>query len=215
MKNGINIRNIHSFLDLGFMIAKRNISIPEVNKITEKVPYQNGEYDFSKLNGELTYSNRKISYTFDIAEFDTKEMERQKRMLLSWATNVTNENIFDDYIDGYHFYGSYESSSWNEDFGQGELTINFSVYPYMIANEITEVTFEINGEKNIILNTESTHRIIPEITVIGDLLITKDNRTISIAEGTFKDVDFFLEKENEIQVTGTGIITFSYSNEVL
>ncbi len=215
MNKGICIKNIHTFKDLGFMLAKRNISIPKPNRITEKVPYQNGEYDFSNLNGEITYQNRTLSYTFDIAEIDTKEMELQKRIILNWAANVINEEIYDDYIEGYHFVGSYNSSSWNEDFGQGEITIEFSVYPYLYADTETVKSFIIEEETSIVLNTESSHRIIPTINTTGNFLISTDNGTIAIGEGSFKDVNFFLDQNNIFQITGNGTISFTYVDEVL
>lgn len=215
MIKGLTINNVHTYKDLGLMISKRNISIPQVNKIKESVPYQNGEYDFSNLNGEMTYQNRMISYTFDILESSTEKMEETKRKILNWAMSVVEKEIYDDYLSGYHFVGSYESSSWNEDFEQAELTLEFSVYPYLYANEITIKKFEIHGETEVILDTESSHRIIPAINCNGDILITRGNTTIAIGEGTFEDVDFYLEPKNVFLFSGNGVISFSYINEVL
>lgn len=212
---GIEIKGVHTFRDLGFMIAKRNISIPKPNKIKESVPYQNGEYDFSLLNGEMTYQNRILSYTFDIAELSTEEMEKEKRKILNWASNVVNEKIYDDYLPEYYFVGSFESSSWTEDFGQGEITIEFSVYPYMYERKETTKTFNVEDELVLSLITESSHRIIPTIITTGNLLITRDSDSIAIAPGTFKDVDFFLERENHFIFSGSGTISFEYVNEVL
>lgn len=212
---GIEINGVHTFRDLGFVIAKRNISIPIPNKIKESVPYQNGEYDFSCINGEMTYQNRILSYTFDIAELTTEEMEIEKRKILNWACNVVNERIFDDYLPNFYFIGSYESSSWSEDFGQGELTLEFSVYPYCFEIKPTIKTFEIDGETTLNIMTESSHKIIPTITSTGNLIINRDTDSIAIAPGSFKDVDFYLDKENYFVITGTGTITFEYVNEVL
>lgn len=212
---GVEIKGIHTFRDLGFMISKRNISIPEPNKIKESVPYQNGEYDFSLLNGEMTYKNRILTYTFDVGELSTEEMEIEKRKIVNWASSVVNEKIYDDYLPEYYFMGSFDSSSWTEDFGQGEITIKFSVYPFMYEKIETIKSFNIEGDLIINLTTESSHKIIPTIISTSNILITRDSDSIAIAPGTFKDVDFFLEPENHFVFSGTGTITFKFVNEVL
>lgn len=215
MKKGIIIKGKHSYNDFGLEIGERNISFPQINRITESVPYQNGEYDFSSLNGEITYGNRDIKYSFDIAELTTEEMEIQKDKISMWLNNIIDEDILDDYIQDYHFKGSLKKIDWKEDFGSATLEITFSVHPYKYSNDVTEIEYIIEEQTTIQLNTDSAHSIIPIITCEGDIIIEKENNTYALTTGTYNDLDFSLDKENLLVISGPGKIKFSFVKEVM
>ncbi len=215
MRKGISIKGVHSYRDLGIEIADRKISIPEINRITETIPYQNGSYDFSSLNGEVTYKNRTLSYTFEIAEESTEKMEIEKQKILNWLSDVTNEKIYDDYIPGYYFIGSIDSYSWEEDFEYGKIVINFSVYPFKYRNIVARKEYDVFGSLNVSLNTDSSHKVMPKIISNSDFIINYNNISLAIGIGTFQDVNFTLAKSNEFIIEGTGKIIFEYTDEVL
>ena len=48
---GIRINNKHSYGDFGLYLKSRNIGLPEKKSIRQTVPFMNGYYDFSALNG--------------------------------------------------------------------------------------------------------------------------------------------------------------------
>ena len=139
------INNKKSYDDFGVYIASRKISSPKKKVIKETVPFTNKVYDFSKINGELYWEERTLEYSFDIAEITTEEMEVVKSKLLSWLLNVHDTDIYDPYIGDYHFHGSYDSDSWEEDFGAGTISVSFSVYPYKISNSDINVTSDELG----------------------------------------------------------------------
>lgn len=132
-----------SYDDFGVCIATRKISQPKKKTIKESVPFSNVTYDFSKIDGEIYWEERTLTYTFDIAEFTTEEMEDVKGKLLDWLLNVHDADIYDPYIPDYHFHGSYDSDSWDEDFGSGTLNVSFTVYPYKISNENENIVEKI------------------------------------------------------------------------
>lgn len=161
-----------SYDDFGVCIATRKISQPKKKSIKESVPFSNVTYDFSKIDGEIYWEERTLEYAFDIAEFTTEEMENVKSRLLDWLLNVHDADIYDPYIEGYHFHGSYDSDSWDEDFGSGTLNVSFTVYPYKISNEDTEVKFELVDKDRVTINNNSSHRIMPTVTSGGNFVIT-------------------------------------------
>ena len=71
-----------SYDDLGLYINSRNIPIPSIKEIYETVPFLNGSYNFTYINGEPAYEDRIISYNFDISEFSIEEMEIEKKKIL-------------------------------------------------------------------------------------------------------------------------------------
>ncbi len=123
-----------SYTDFGLMIAERHISNPKKKSIKESIPFSNVVYDFSNINGEIYWEERTLTYKFDIAELTTEEMEVIKSDVMDWFMNVQDSDIYDPYIGDYHFHGSFDSDSWEEDFGGGTITVSFTVYPYKIAN---------------------------------------------------------------------------------
>lgn len=181
-----------SFDDFGVYIGSRKISQPTKKSIKESVPFSNKVYDFSKLNGELYWEERKLEYSFDIAEYTTEEMEVIKTKLLTWLLNVHDSDIYDPYIGDYHFHGSYDSDSWSEDFGAGTINVTFSVYPYKISNSDFTVIESMDGETTInggdeIENTSysqmrrlSVHGASYQKTTKGNQLFNyKDGRSVT------------------------------------
>lgn len=139
-----------SYDDFNVYIASRKISSPTKKTIKESVPFSNVVYDFSKINGELYWEERKLEYSFDIAELSTEEMEIAKSNLLNWLLNVHDTDIYDPYIGDYHYHGSYDSDSWDEDFGAGTLNVIFNVYPYKISNSDNNIIEEIGVSDGLI-----------------------------------------------------------------
>lgn len=212
---GISANGKHSYEDFGLVVAERTISLPQPNSITESVPYQNGEYDFSDINGEVTYKNRDIKYSFSIAELTTEEMEKKKRNFSTWIKSIVNTKIYDDYDPEYYFYGSLKSFSWKEDFGPGTIEVVFSVYPYKYSIEKTTIALEVDGELETILNTDSAHQVIPKIITNAEMVIERDNTSIAIGNGTYYDLEFVLYPTNNFKFIGTGTITFEFVKEVI
>ena len=143
-----------SYDDFDLYISDRNISPPKKKSIKESVPFSNMVYDFSNINGEIYWEERKLEYSFDIAEISTDKMEEVKSKVSNWLMNVQDTDIYDPYIGDYHFHGSFDSASWDEDFGEGSLKVSFLVYPYKISNENTEIieSVGVDGEYGNVLN---------------------------------------------------------------
>ena len=194
LQNGISINGKHSYRDFGLFVSKKVVEMPSVKRIRETVPYMNGSHDFSKLNGELTYEDRIISYTFDITGNDAEEM------------NAIND---DDY-PRLHFVGSYHESDWEEDDGQGELTIKFICHPYMYANTETVIELAAGTNLSLMVQNDSDHRVIPTVEISGTLTIQIGGKKFSIS-GNGKHQLFMLEKGNNqvtYTLTGNGKIRF-------
>ena len=142
------INGKRSYDDFGVYIATRKISQPKKKIIKETIPFSNVVYDFSNMNGEIYWEERTLEYSFDIAEYTTEEMEIIKSDLLDWLLNVHDADIYDPYIGDYHFHGSFDSDSWDEDFGAGVLNVSFTVYPYKISNFDTTKTESFGVSEN-------------------------------------------------------------------
>lgn len=209
------INDKKSYDDFNVYIGSRKISSPKKKSIKESVPFSNKIYDFSKINGEIYWEERTLEYEFDIAELSTEEMEIAKSKLLTWLLNVHDTDIYDPYIGDYHYHGSYNSDSWDEDFGAGTIKVSFSVYPYKISNRNVETSVELSGEdKTITITNNSSHRVAPTIISEGSFTINIGDDSFSIGRGTYETSFYFECGETELKINGSGTITFSYVEEV-
>lgn len=203
-----------SYDDFDLCISDRNISPPKKKSIKESVPFSNMVYDFSNINGEIYWEERKLEYSFDIAEISTDKMEEVKSKVSNWLMNVQDTDIYDPYIGDYHFHGSFDSASWDEDFGEGSLKVSFLVYPYKISNADVVNELEINKELTKTITNESAHRIAPTIISSGTFTITLNNKTYSVGNGTHTNVFYLESGENTLTIKGSGSITISYAEEM-
>ena len=136
---GITYLGKHSYRDYRLTIASRDIGYPEKIKVKYQVPYSNTEQDFSMINGSQNYSQREVTYQFNIAHqrIQTKEsMYNTKTLLVNWLMNsVGKQDLWDDYIDGYHFHGEVESGpEVQENWIDGTVDVTFTCYPFMISD---------------------------------------------------------------------------------
>lgn len=208
-----------SYTDFNLVIKDRTISLPKKKIIKEDVPFSNGAYDFSNINGEIYWEEREIEYTFDIAEFTAEEMEKIKDKVVDWLFNIHDTDIEDDYTQNYYYHGSFDDSRWEEDFGQGELKVVFVVYPYKFAKTLTTETISATTtEQTIVIDNDSSHKIIPTITTDGAVEITIGANTYSLSSGTYTSSSFLLSKgENTwiIKTTSdTANVNISFRKEV-
>jgi hypothetical protein len=216
MKKGITANGKHSYNDFKLEIAERKLTPPSPNKITEEIPYMNGQYDFSSLNGEITLKNRNLYYEFDISELTTEDMEKIKSSFLTWLYQINETEIVDDYLSDYYFVGSFESVDWSEDFGKGVIGVTFSVYPYKISLHEEIIDVDLNGENTLEINTNSSHNIFPKITTSGDLNIEINENSYSLSAGTYEDTDVILKSgTNYMKLSGNTKISISYRDEVI
>ena len=71
---GFSADGKHSFTNFGAYISEREIGLPNKKSIREEIPYMNGYYEFSDLNGAPAWGERVLTYKFEIAEASIAEM---------------------------------------------------------------------------------------------------------------------------------------------
>src|SRR5690625_4183585 len=137
---GIEFNGKHSYIDFGITLGvEKDIGYPEKEKIKVKVPFSNIEYDFSEIYGEQTYTNRALTYTFNIIEKHkintTEKINLIETKIVNWLMNSNGkQKLYDDAIPGYYFLAEVEGSlSFDELWNSGTLTVTFTAYPFMAS----------------------------------------------------------------------------------
>lgn len=223
MMDQLIIGNKASYDDFEASVRERKIHMPEKKSIKDTVPFSNKTYDFSAINGEAYWNERSLEYVFEIWADSPEELETKKQRFFGWIMNVMEEDIHDPFIDGYHFVGTYDSSDPEDDehIDKTTITVKFTAYPYMIANEKTELVFKTYKATPIIetIEVNSSHRIMPKITTGDQALLSVNGNQIMIQAGTFESESVYLMSgTNRIQIQNLNTdssLTMEFWEEVL
>lgn len=214
MTDGIKINGKHSYADFGLYLKSRNIGLPEKKSIRETVPYMNGYYDFSALNGAPAWGERTIEYSFDVTNDSPAELDYFVSYVMDWLGNAQDVDIVDDTVYGYHWHGSYAEASveWDETGMQAEISVSFVVHPFKIANDPTQ--YNMTAGTHTIVNAGMA--VAPYVSSTAAAAIQIGTYVASIAANEQIQLEIDLERgNNTVIVTGEGTVTLSYYREVL
>ena len=132
---GFAVNGMDTYLDFGLHLAKREIGRPKRKTIKETVPYMNGSYDFSALNGQVAYEDRTLRYTFVFIGANAAEIDVVLTPFANHCALVNNATLTDREMPGYYFKRVYFSSDEIEEDDDGAsvtYTVEFTAYPYRI-----------------------------------------------------------------------------------
>ncbi len=223
MLDQLIIENKYSLDDFDFSVKERSIGMPDKKEIKDTVPFSNKTYDFSAINGEIYWEERKLDYIFECIKGSPAELEEAKTVFSNWVMSVQEAKIYDPYILDYHFIGTFDSIKYSDEDSMEKttVTVTFSAYPYKIANLPKKYSFTLaaSGEVSDVVINNSSHRMIPTITSDVSIVINMDNTSYAIPSGETIDDTLMLpvgKKKITIQNSEatTGTVTISFYEEV-
>ena len=131
---GIAFNGRHSWYDFHAVISKSEKSVPEKKLVEETVPYSNMTYDFSCMNGEQTYQDRILKYTFTL--LPSAHIRQKADDFIRWLYEPAEKIILkDDSETEYHYLAKCTSISTPEFIGNiCILTAVFTAYPLRIPD---------------------------------------------------------------------------------
>lgn len=211
MRFGVLANGKHSFHDFDLYIKEQLIDVPakRVNIVT--VPYMVGHYDFSKISGDLVYDSRKLTFKFDVLEDTMEATENVKSAILTWLNEIHDDEIYIDSIPDWHFKGSCTSISWSEDEEYGEITVEFTCYPFKIKNVAS--IHSLTAGTHYIYN--DGRKVKPTVVTSTDMAVQVGS-TVTGVNNTTKVLTVALDTGvNTVIVTGSGTMNLSFVEEVI
>lgn len=208
MINGIDLQSKHDAY-----LEGREVTAPQVRKITETIPGRNGVIDYtSAITGYPTYENRIIRLILCIHKDEKAELEAARDNIFKLVHGKRVNISFSD-INGV-FTGTGQIEAEEEGLRFKRLTISIDAYPYRFTGtkkiEITATAegvtedFEINMPVSPHMENEN------EITIeAGNIAITKKAGKFSVDELVLKP------GHNQIKIKGTGKVKMEYEEGVL
>lgn len=232
---GITFDEKHSYKDFGLTVSERTIGYPRKIKVKERIPFSNQIYDFSGIYGEQEYEERTLTYVFNVKDYEKVNMQYQNIEIINWLMMPDKKvKLIDDHIIGYHFLAELEEKPDFEELRfHGRLTVNFTAYPFMIAeleegNDIWDIfnflldyaqitEFDIEGSLNdVVLYNPGVTTIHPVIKATSPMRIIKEHMEYDVPPGNSKSMDFALSPgENDLKIIGNGTISFHFRKEVI
>lgn len=206
---GITFGNYHSYKDLALLLTSKEIGSPAVKENNIDIPGGDGSIDLTDFFGEPKYED--VQHKF---EFTT--LEPQSDFLTQYSTikNALHGKkvriILDD--DPTFFYlGRCHVSSFTSSKGIGTISVECKCEPYKYKLDKTVITQVVDGTKVITL-TNSRKRAVPVITTTAAMTIVFGDGTWTTSAGTYTIPELELvEGDNLVSVTGTGEITFAWT----
>lgn len=223
MYDQLIIGGIGSCDEFGASLACRETPPPKKKSIKETLPFSNVSYDFSAINGEVYWEERELIYTFEIVADAPQELEEQKAAFANWVMNIANAEIYDPFIEGYHFLGTFESMEYEDtdDIEKCTISVTFLAYPYKIADHVKTYTLNVGAgaSSSITVVNNSSHRVQMVITTDGAVTLMLGDTSYSVPAGTITDADLMLSPGNStIAVKNSGgasvAVSVSFREEV-
>ena len=211
MLDQLRIGDRYSYDDFLASVAERKIGKPKKKVIKETVSHSNKTYDFSKINGEIYWEERELEYILEIDADTPEELEELKIALSTWLMNIQEEDLFDPFIEDYHFKATYKDSDDDDtEIEKTTMTVIFTAYPYKLSNEEKVFSADIPTDTTLTLavKNNSSHRITPTLVCKTESVVFELNgSSYSIGEGETTDSSLMLpvgESVITIQPNATG-----------
>ena len=213
---GITFGNYHSYNAFQLILASKTIGTPSTKTEVIDIPGGDGVLDLTEYFGEPKYGNRKLSF-----EFSSVVIPEDFMSLFSMVQDALHGKKMKITLDddpGWQYTGRISVSEWKTDRNIGKLTIDCDCEPYKYQISPTVITRAISGASTIILEN-SRKRVVPEVKVTSSsgLTVTFGSGSVwTLASGSYLLPELELvEGDNPVTVSGTGTITFTYTQAKL
>lgn len=214
IETGIYFGNIHSFYDLDLILSAVEISPARPKTKYIDIPGGDGSLDLTEAHGEVKYEDRAHRFTLtmnpagDLSEsaFEAKKTEISNR-LNGLACKITLDKDPDYYWLGRCVVDSYKSQKRLRQF-----VIVATVRPYKYKQAETVATFDLStaGESVSIQNGRKS--VCPVISCSNNnTKVVFNGNIFTLNAGSHKILNIrFTEGENQVTISGTGQVTFTY-----
>lgn len=142
----------------GLRMVSRSIGEPKKDSRTERVPFSNTTYDFSRLYGQETYSERTLLYEFDLLTSDKRIAQLAAVKLQKDLCWFGYKELRDSLLPDCHFdVRAPDITFTNKEPGVYIFKFTFSAYPAMLPNQTAPVLLipgnrrypDINGDGHV------------------------------------------------------------------
>lgn len=211
---GVLFNYIHSFYDLNLILSAVDISPAKPKTTYVDIPGADGSLDLTEAHGEVKYSDRTIKFTFTMnpaGDLSERAWE-EKKMEVSNALNGLACRITLDKDPDYYWQGRCSLDSYKSNKRVRQFVVAATVRPYKWKQSETVASFALSDVAQKVNIRNARKSVCPVITCTDDdTKIVFNGNTFSFNAGSHKNLNIrFTEGNNEVTISGAGLVAFAY-----
>ena len=213
IETGILFDNIHSFFDLNLILSSVEIAPAKPKTTYIDIPGADGSLDLTEALGEVKYSDRthKFTFTMNPAGDLSEAAWEQKKTEVSNVLNGIARRITLDKDPDYYWDGRCTVDSYKSDRRLRQFVISAVVRPYKWKQSETVASFALSDAAQTVNIHNARKSVCPVITCTGNTKVVFCGNEFNFNAGQHKNLNIrFTEGNNQVTISGTGTVTFSY-----
>lgn len=214
ISRGVSFGDIHSYYDLDLLLSSVEVSPATAKTTYIDIPGADGFLDLTEANGEVRYTDRSLTFTFSMnpmSDLSESAWEEKKTEICNKLAGKRCRIAMDKDPD-YYWEGRVSVDSFKSNKRVRQFVVSAKVMPYKLKKDLTIVSFDLEEDEQSYFLRNARRSVCPEIvTDSDDTMIVFGKNTFRFTAGTHKTLDIRLVYgENELIMSGTGKITFTY-----
>ena len=208
---GVTFGNLHSYDDLKLLLNSKEIGSPEVKIRKIDIEGADSSLDLTDFFGEAKFEN--VIHKF---QFSTIVPQAQFLSLFSTVKNALHGKKMRVILDDdplFYYMGRCSVSGFTNEKNVGMVSVECDCEPYKYKLEKTVVKATVANSATVTL-TNGRKRAVPEVVITTTSSIRIEFQGVNIwdlGSGSYTLPELELvEGANEIKLTGTGTVTFTW-----
>lgn len=198
--------------DFGFICDfPEDMSAPAVRTNYVTIPGRNGELDLTEIDGNLYYEQLDFTIVAQKICRTSVQVFSAVREFINLFNGQRIKVILDN--DEYYYDARVNISTYSKTGLVLFINIDVNAYPFRLQHEPTVINVTLTGTEQTVNLENGTMQVVPNIMASAPMSITYGNTTWAITAGTNIQIPSFIltKGDNEVSITGTGTISFTYT----
>ena len=208
---GVKFGNYHSYNDFSLILTSKSIQQPTIKTAYVDIEGGSGRLDLTEYFGQINYSNRKLSFTFE-----TKLRRQEYYDMFEELSNAIHGRKLAIYLDEdeyFYFEGRVNVHEYKSSEKIGKVVIDVDCEPYKLEQYETNYQFNVSNSEieGVLVNLRMG--VTPQIEVVssGSVTIKFNDLTYVLTNGIYTLPEVVLQEGNNIvKMSGNGQIRFKY-----
>lgn len=214
IETGVLFNEIHSYRDLNLILSRVEVApaAPKTNYVD--IPGADGSIDLSEALGEVKFCDRRIKLTFTMnpgGDLSEAAWEAKKTQVSNCLNGLPCKIILDK-DPGYYWQGRATVDEYQSTKRLRQFVVSAVVRPYKLKKEVTVVSTAISSTGKAVTLKNSRRPVSPTVSCTNDnTKVIFGGNTFTFGKGDHKDLEIRLkEGDNQVTVSGSGTVTFTY-----
>ena len=209
---GIAFGDIHTYDDLNLILSVCPDMPPAKAKTTYiDIPGGDGSLDLSEVHGEMKYSDRENKYTFSMHPWDSVTWEEKMQEVSSLLHGKRFKMVLDKDED-FFWDVRVTIDEFSSEKSLHQIVIAVRAMPYKYKTDVTKRTVQLSGQAQKVSLMNGRKSVCPVIECTNDnTVVVFGGAAFNLSAGKHEVLDIQLKQGlNEVTVSGTGTVTFTY-----